>query len=74
MAQTEIDANLSNGTCYSAQWTATNGDFIPCGNTALGNWPCCKTGDACLGFETANACYDAACQSLHTHDRGDNKC
>lgn len=56
-----VNLNLSNGTCYFAQQTETNGDFIPCGNIALGNWPCCKAGDVCLGFESANACYDYNC-------------
>ncbi|CAN8104888.1 unnamed protein product [Discula destructiva] len=55
-----VNVNLSNGTCYYAPRAVTNGDFIPCGNIALGNWPCCKTGDVCLAFETANACYDYA--------------
>lgn len=57
-----VDINVSNGTCYFAQQSETNGDFIPCGNIALGHWPCCKTGDVCLGFETANACYDYNCE------------
>ncbi|ETS85444.1 hypothetical protein PFICI_03469 [Pestalotiopsis fici W106-1] len=53
-----MDPNVSNGTCYFTQNTETKGSFIPCGNVALGHWPCCHTGDFCLSFDKANACYD----------------
>lgn len=59
-----VNADISNGTCYQAQYSETNGDFIPCGNVAFGNWPCCAAGDVCLGFEGANACYDANSQDI----------
>lgn len=55
--------NLSNGTCYFGKNNLTKGDFSPCGNIAYGNWPCCALGDSCLGFESANACYDTDCKS-----------
>lgn len=58
------NVDISNGTCYRAQYAETAGDFIPCGNVAFGNWPCCLPGDVCLGFEGANACYNAAGQYL----------
>lgn len=58
-------ADISNGTCYWAQYSKTRGNFIPCGNVAFGNWPCCTPGDVCLGFEGANACYDADSQYNH---------
>lgn len=54
----DFNANISNGTCYFGKNNQTKGDFIPCGNIAFGNWPCCYLGDSCLGFQTANACYD----------------
>lgn len=50
--------NVSNGTCYFGINNQTKGDFVPCGNIAFGDWPCCALGDSCLGFESANACYD----------------
>ncbi|KAI1856522.1 uncharacterized protein JN550_013763 [Neoarthrinium moseri] len=52
------DPNISNGTCYSTENTETKGDFIACGNAALGHWPCCHMGDYCLSFDNANACWD----------------
>lgn len=55
--------HLSNGTCYFGKDNQTRGDFIPCGNIAFGDWPCCSLGDSCLGFETANACFDPDSQS-----------
>lgn len=57
------NSNLSNGTCYFGKNNQTRGDFVPCGNIAYGNWPCCALGDSCLGFESANACYDPNCES-----------
>ncbi|KAK0623995.1 hypothetical protein B0T14DRAFT_454150 [Immersiella caudata] len=51
--------NISNGTCYYAENTATKGDFFPCGNDAIQAWPCCKAGSFCLALGDANACWDA---------------
>lgn len=62
------DPNVSNGTCYSTENTETKGDFIPCGNTAFGHWPCCHAGDFCLSFDDANACWDLESESLSTCD------
>ncbi|KAH8649850.1 hypothetical protein BX600DRAFT_517084 [Xylariales sp. PMI_506] len=53
------NVNISNGTCYYTENSLARADLIPCGNIALGNWPCCFAGDVCLDFEDANACYDA---------------
>ncbi|KAK9421418.1 hypothetical protein SUNI508_05653 [Seiridium unicorne] len=53
-----VNPNLSNGTCYYAESAETKGEFIPCGNSALGHWPCCYRGDSCLSFQDANACFD----------------
>ncbi|KAI0129030.1 hypothetical protein BJ170DRAFT_357366 [Xylariales sp. AK1849] len=55
----DADPNVSNGTCYYAVNSETKGDFIPCGNAALGHWPCCHAGDICLAFDDSNACWDA---------------
>ncbi|KAK3356304.1 hypothetical protein B0T25DRAFT_134274 [Lasiosphaeria hispida] len=56
---TTYNPNISNGTCYYAENTKTNGDFIPCGNNAIQTWPCCKAGSFCLALGDANACWDA---------------
>lgn len=61
-----IDSNVSNGTCYFVEHTETKGDFIPCGNVALGHWPCCHAGDFCLSFDDANACWDPDSMSTST--------
>lgn len=52
------NADISNGTCYFGKHNETKGDVLPCGNVAFGNWPCCFAGSSCLGFESANACFD----------------
>lgn len=57
-----VSPDVSNGTCYSAENTQADGKYIPCGNVALGHWPCCHAGDVCLSFDDANACYDADCK------------
>lgn len=63
----DADPNVSNGTCYSTENTEAIGNFIPCGNVALGHWPCCHAGDFCLSFDDANACWDLESKSsFHT--------
>ncbi|KAI1345016.1 hypothetical protein F5Y15DRAFT_14491 [Xylariaceae sp. FL0016] len=52
----DIDINVSNGTCYWSANARTKDDFIPCGNVAIGSdYACCQAGDKCLG---SNACYN----------------
>lgn len=60
----DSDPDRSNGTCYMGKRKQAQGDLIPCGNVAYGNWPCCYSGDTCLGFQTANACYDPSSKLL----------
>ncbi|KAK6063201.1 hypothetical protein SCUP515_12606 [Seiridium cupressi] len=62
--------DLSNGTCYSSVNTTATGDFIPCGNVALGHWPCCLAGDFCLSFDDANACWDLSNKAGNTYLAG----
>lgn len=50
--------NISNGTCFYAENTETNGRFVPCGNNAIQVWPCCQLGSVCLSLGDANACWD----------------
>ncbi|ORY58796.1 uncharacterized protein BCR38DRAFT_352477, partial [Pseudomassariella vexata] len=64
--------NVSKGTCYYAEHNVTKGDFIPCGNVELGHWPCCHTGDVCLGYLNGNACYDAETGSTYLAGCTDN--
>lgn len=58
---TTINSGISNGTCYYAENTETKGDFVPCGNSAIQTWPCCKLGSFCLSLGDANACWEAKC-------------
>ncbi|KAI2469458.1 hypothetical protein F4781DRAFT_442645 [Annulohypoxylon bovei var. microspora] len=53
--KSQVDIDISNGTCYYAVNTKAKTDYIPCGNVAAGvDWPCCVAGDICLG---SAACY-----------------
>lgn len=63
---TTINSGISNGTCYYAENTETKGDFVPCGNSAIQAWPCCKLGSFCLSLGDANACWEAKCWSTTT--------
>ncbi|KAI1303296.1 hypothetical protein F5Y03DRAFT_407289 [Xylaria venustula] len=53
----DIDLDVSNGSCWSNVNVALEDDYIPCGNAADGNsYACCHYGDNCL---SSNACYHA---------------
>ncbi|KAK1831523.1 hypothetical protein QBC39DRAFT_371912 [Podospora conica] len=56
---TTFNPSISNGTCYYAENTETKSDFVPCGNSAIQAWPCCKLGSFCLSLGDANACWEA---------------
>ncbi|KAI0434351.1 hypothetical protein F5Y09DRAFT_357173 [Xylaria sp. FL1042] len=51
----EMDPNVSNGSCWANVNVALEDDYIPCGNVADGNsYACCHYGDICL---SSNACF-----------------
>jgi hypothetical protein len=45
---------ISSGTCYYGPYKQAATQFIPCGNTAFGNFHCCEVLSNCLDN---NACY-----------------
>ena len=49
-----LDPYTSNGTCYWQAGKKSNSQFIPCGNVAFGNIPCCESGHWCL---SSRACF-----------------
>ena len=53
----DLNAYISNGTCYTAKGQRLDGSFIPCGNDAFGHQTCCGAGDNCLA--------DGACFGIH---------
>jgi hypothetical protein len=56
-----INPDISNGTCYYSGGAEAPSRFIPCGNEASGNKPCCESQDMCL---SSNACYNGECECL----------
>lgn len=46
---------ISSGTCYYGPGLVADSVYIPCGNTAFGNFHCCEAQSNCL---SNNACYD----------------
>ncbi|KAI0842709.1 hypothetical protein F5Y06DRAFT_133558 [Hypoxylon sp. FL0890] len=53
--KSDVDLDISNGTCYYARGKKAKKDYIPCGNVAAGvNWQCCVAGDICL---SSSACW-----------------
>ncbi|KAF4910895.1 hypothetical protein CGCF415_v004767 [Colletotrichum fructicola] len=52
---TELNAFISNGTCYHASGKKVD-EWLPCGNTAFGQFTCCQRSDMCL---SSRACYNA---------------
>ncbi|MBE3049265.1 hypothetical protein IMZ48_43550 [Candidatus Bathyarchaeota archaeon] len=46
----DLDEDISNGTCYWAPGERANPRMLPCGNAGLGHKTCCEAGDACLKY------------------------
>lgn len=46
---------ISSGTCYYGPNQPADSAYIPCGNTAFGNFHCCEAQSNCL---ENNACFD----------------
>jgi hypothetical protein len=46
---------ISSGTCYYGSGKPADSVYIPCGNTAFGNFHCCEAQSNCLDN---NACFD----------------
>lgn len=50
-----LNAFISNGTCYSGRDDEADPHMLPCGNAGLGHKTCCQAGDMCL---SSRACFN----------------
>ncbi|OAA61994.1 hypothetical protein SPI_04853 [Niveomyces insectorum RCEF 264] len=78
---TDIDVNISNGSCYQYYESPLDPRFLPCGNALAGIQTCCYAGDACLEDAACagvrdgiNVTYVAGCTSESFFDLRGDRC